>query len=155
MMGKFIRVATKKEYTSAVQLFREYAAWLGIDLCFQNFETELKELDGMYAKPFGGIILYKQDDEFSGCVGIRKQQDDIAEMKRMYVRSGQRKQGIGNGLLQEAILLAKELGYKKIRLDTLNTMISAMALYRKHGFKEIDAYYHNPEETAIYFEKEL
>lgn len=154
-MIDYILATTKEEYNAAAVLFREYAAWLNIDLCFQNFEAELLQLDSMYASPVGGIILCREENEYIGCVGIRKIDDETAEMKRMWVKTGHHGKGIGSELLNRALQLAKDCGYKKIRLDTLNTMAPAISLYRKNGFAEIAPYYHNPDERALYFEKLL
>lgn len=154
-MPEFILAKTPEDYNAAAGLFREYAAWLNIDLCFQNFEAELLTLDTMYALPHGGIILCKENEAFIGCVGIRKIDDDIAEMKRMWIQTDQHGRGLGSALLEKAIDLAKDCGYKKIRLDTLNSMLPAISLYRKNGFLEIPSYYHNPDERALYFEKLL
>lgn len=154
-MHELIRVKTDAEYSSAAALFREYAEWLGIDLSFQKFDEELVQLKSMYATPFGGIVLCKIEEHYVGCIAIRKQENDIAELKRMYVQLAAQHKGIGDALLQEAILLAKEFGYKKIRLDTLSYMEPAMTLYKKNGFVQIPAYYHNPQETAVFFEKKI
>jgi putative acetyltransferase len=152
-MPEFLFATTKEEYKAAAELFREYAVWLNIDLSFQNFEKEMQGLEAMYSLPHGGIILCKEAGAFIGCVGIRKIDSENAEMKRMWIQPGHQGKGIGNALLKKATELAKTCGYKKIKLDTLNTMTPAMNLYKRNGFVEIPAYYHNPNETAVYFEK--
>ena len=154
-MSSYILVETDEHYAAAASLFKEYADWLQIDLCFQGFNTELQNLRLMYGAPAGGIILYKVDQEFRGCVAVRRQERDIAELKRMYVQREYRNKGVGLALLKEALQLARICGYKKIRLDTLNSMTSAIKLYKQHGFYEIPAYYHNPESTALYLEAVL
>jgi carbonic anhydrase len=154
-MPDCIHVKTEKEYAAAASLFREYASWLNIDLSFQKFSEELEDLKTMYGPPAGGIILYKTIHEFAGCIAIRKTDQDTAELKRMYVKPAFQKKGIGKALLNEALLLAKKCGYKKIRLDTLSNMTPAIELYKKYGFYEIPAYYYNPEKNAVYFEKTL
>src|SRR6218665_890921 len=146
---------TAAEYEAAAILFKEYAAWLNIDLCFQGFDKELETLAQMYGRANGGIILCKESDGYLGCVAIRRINDTDAEMKRMWVQRDHQGRGIGNLLLQKAIELSKKCGYKKIRLDTLSNMTPAINLYRKNGFVEIDAYYHNPDKRAVYFEKIL
>ena len=151
----YLSAGTDLEYTHAVLLFKEYAQWLNIDLSFQHFEDELLSLKTMYAAPNGGIVLCQDQDEFIGCVGIRKIDDDIAELKRMFVKPAYHKRGIGKILLEKALELAIVLNYKIIRLDTLNYMTAAIKLYKQHGFYEIPAYYYNPNETAIYFEMKL
>ncbi|RYD74305.1 MAG: GNAT family N-acetyltransferase [Sphingobacteriales bacterium] len=154
-MPEFIYAKTKDEYAAAADLFKEYAAWLNIDLCFQNFDAELQQLDKMYALPHGGIILCKEQEHYIGCVGIRKIDNESAEMKRMWIKTDQHGQGPGSALLQKAIELAKICGYKKIKLDTLNTMTPAINLYIKNGFIEIPSYYNNPDSRAMYFEKSI
>jgi putative acetyltransferase len=154
-MPEYIHVHTAEEYAAAAMLFKQYAQWLNIDLSFQHFDEELEQLRNMYASPDGGIILCTTPSEYVGCIAIRKIDADIAELKRMYVMPAFQKLGIGNSLLQEALLLAKKYGYKKIRLDTLSNMMPAINLYKQNGFYEIPAYYYNPEETAVYFEKML
>ena len=154
-MPEYILVTKEEEYKAAASLFKEYADWLNIDLCFQNFSEELLQLESMYAPPYGGIILAKNENDFVGCVAIRKKDEATAELKRMYVKPTNQQQGIGKKLLEEALALAKKYGYKKIQLDTLSDMAAAINLYKQNGFYEIPAYYYNPEKTAVYFEKIL
>ncbi len=151
-MPDYYFAVTDSDYAEAAALFREYAAWLNIDLGFQHFEEELRELKSMYAKPFGGIILCKNGTACIACTGIRKIDAQNAELKRMFVKPSFHGKGIGSALLKMALQLARDCGYKKVKLDTLNTMLPAMEFYKKYGFKEIPAYYHNPNATAVYFE---
>ena len=154
-MFKIITVNTEAEYAAASALFKEYAEWLNIDLSFQNFEEELLQLKEMYSEPTGAIFLMQQGQEFVGCVAIRKKENGIAELKRMYIKPTTRKNGGGTLLLEKALAAASQLGYKRIRLDTLANMTPAINLYKKHGFYEIAPYYFNPEENAVFFEREL
>jgi len=154
-MPEYIIVQNENEYTAAAKLFGEYAAWLNIDLGFQHFNEELENLKNMYNATDGGIILCKEGDAFIGCVAVRRNAANIAELKRMYVLPEQQHRGIGKKLLEEALGLAKNCRYEFIRLDTLNHMLPAINLYKKYGFYEIAAYYHNPVSTAVYFEKKL
>lgn len=154
-MLDFIMVMSDEEYTIAVSLFKEYAAWLNVDLSFQDFDKELEGLKSMYALPFGGIILCKHEQKYIGCVAVRKITVDIAEIKRMYVLPAWQGKGIGNELLVHSINLAVKCGYSYVRLDTLNTMYPAINLYKKNGFVQIEAYYKNPISTAVYFEKQI
>ncbi len=154
-MFKIITVQTETEYAAASALFKEYAEWLNIDLSFQNFEEELLQLKEMYSEPTGAIFLLQQENEFIGCVAIRKKGEGIAELKRMYIQPTIRKTGGGTMLLEKALAEATRLGYKLIRLDTLANMAPAINLYKKNGFYEIDPYYFNPEENAVFFERKL
>lgn len=153
-MGEIIFAKTDEEYTAASFLFKEYAEWLNIDLGFQNFQKELSDLKKMYGIN-GGIILYKQDQEYLACVAIRHNTDEIAELKRMYVKPEVQRKGIARLLLDHAIQLAISKGYSYIRLDTLDNMTPAINLYKSYGFYEIPAYYYNPQNNAVFFEKRL
>ncbi len=155
MKAKLITAKTEDEYLAAASLFREYAEWLNIDLCFQGFEEELAHLDAMYSAPSGVIFLSKEEDIFTGCVAVRKKDNDVAELKRMYIKPEYREAGLGSELLKSALDAATTMGYKKIRLDTLSHMTPAISLYKKYGFYEIEPYYFNPEKNAMFFEKEL
>jgi putative acetyltransferase len=144
-----------EDYKVATILFQEYAVWLNIDLSFQKFDKELLQLKEMYGFPNGAIFLSKENSFFTGCVAIRKIDSDTAELKRMFIREDYRGRGIASTLLQNATEKAIQLGYKKIKLDTLDNMIPAINLYKKNGFYEIAPYYFNPETNAVFFEKVL
>ena len=138
---------------SARQLFREYSTWLEIDLCFQNFEKELAELPGDYAPPDGRLLLALHDERIAGCVALRKIGEGVCEMKRLFVRPEFRGKGIGRSLIEAIIREAKEIGYERMRLDTLPPkMNDAIVLYRSYGFKEIAPYYNNPVPGAKFME---
>lgn len=154
-MPEYIIVQSEDEYAAAAELFREYAAWLSIDLCFQDFEHELEDLKSMYGPPAGGIILCLESGVYIGCVAIRPKENEIAELKRMFVKTGWQQKGIGSELLKRALQLAGQSGYKTIRLDTLSSMNPAIQLYLKNGFYPIAPYYYNPESTAVFFEKKM
>jgi putative acetyltransferase len=154
-VSKIIKATTQEHYHAAIALFKEYATWLNIDLAFQNFDTELIQLPKMYGEPLGIILLNTNKDLYTGCIAVRNKGEKIAELKRMYVQPAYRKNGVAKELLQQAILFAKNAGYKKIRLDTLATMTPAINLYKQFGFYEIPAYYFNPESNAVFFELDL
>jgi putative acetyltransferase len=137
-------------------LFREYADSLGIDLCFQDFETELATLPGAYAPPAGALLLAELEGRTVGCVALRPLETPrVAELKRLYVRPGARGSGVGAALTETALRLARKAGYACIRLDTLPTMASAQALYRRLGFHEVAPYRLNPIPGALYMECDL
>lgn len=154
-MPEYLLAGTDAEYGEAAKLFKEYAVWLAIDLCFQHFEEELANLNKMYGAAEGGIILCTHENEYVGCVAIRKIFAEAAELKRMFVREGYRQRGIGRELMIRSIELAGQCGYRKIMLDTLAHMHPAINLYKRFGFRETAPYYYNPNETAVYFELDL
>jgi len=146
---------TKEDFETGKKLFEEYVDSLNVDLSFQDFSKELDTVGQQYNMPSGGLLLAFADDLPAGCAGIRLLDDGIAELKRMYIKDEFRGLKIGVALLQRSVDLAKTLGYKKIRLDTLASMTKAQQLYKLFGFYEIDAYRYNPLAGTIYMEKEL
>jgi ribosomal protein S18 acetylase RimI-like enzyme len=145
------------DLTTVRLLFREYAQSLGFALDFQGFESELATLPGEYAEPRGTILLaHSPAGEPWGVVALRPLDDDGAcEMKRMYVRPEARGQGLGRILAEAIVQAARERGYRAMRLDTIDTMSAAIALYRSLGFREIGAYRFNPMPGALFFEASL
>ncbi|MGE0802866.1 MAG: GNAT family N-acetyltransferase [Lautropia sp.] len=137
-------------------LAREYAASLGVDLGFQDFEAELAGLPGGYAAPAGTIVLAEAGGRVVGCVAVRPfEPPGIAEMKRLYVRPAGRGLGLGLRLSRAALAFARAAGYARIRLDTLPTMAAAQALYASLGFREIAPYRFSPIAGTRYLEREL
>jgi putative acetyltransferase len=143
----------------ARELFREYAASLGVDLCFQDFERELRELPGKYAPPAGRLLLaydFSADrKQIAGCGALRALDASACEMKRLYARPEFRGRGVGRMLANSLIAAAREIGYRTMRLDTLASMREAHALYRKLGFREIAPYYANPVPGSFFLELDL
>lgn len=136
-------------------LFREYAAAIGFSLDFQGFDAELAGLPGRYAPPAGRLLIAQVDGEAAGGVGLRDLGGGICEMKRLYVRPAFRGHQAGRRLAEAVIDEARAIGYHRMRLDTLDRMTEANALYRTLGFAEIPAYYANPMPDARYFELAL
>lgn len=140
-------------------IFRDYAAGLGIDLCFQDFDAELLDLPGDYAPPRGALLLALVNGVVAGCCALRPIDSsdyvNAAEMKRLYVRPGFRGLGLGRQLAEAILDAARLAGYDAVLLDTLDDMEIARAMYQELGFKEIPPYYHNPLAGAHYLKADL
>jgi ribosomal protein S18 acetylase RimI-like enzyme len=153
---KLIPATSEVEIQEARKLFEEYHAWLGLNLCFQNFDEELASLPGEYIPPQGRLLLATEADQVGGCIALRKLKAGTCEMKRLYVRPDFRGTGMGRVLAESLIAVAREIGYERMRLDTLpGKMDRAIAMYRRLGFKDIEPYYFNPVAGAAFMELDL
>jgi GNAT superfamily N-acetyltransferase len=139
----------------ARELFVEYSESLGVDLCFQGFTEELAQLPGEYARPAGRLVLVFEGHETVGCGALRPIDELVCEMKRVYLRPSVRGKGAGRMLIDALIETAREMGYERMRLDTLPSMKRAMEIYRSLGFKEIAPYRVNPVPGASFLELDL
>jgi len=147
-----VQAQTPQDIACARELFQQYAASLGYSLCFQDFENELAGLPGDYAAPGGRLLIAFCARRAGGCAALRKLEEGVCEMKRLYVRPEFRGQGLGHELTRAIIAAARETGYRRMRLDTLSSMEDAISLYRSLGFKDIPPYRHNPLPGAVYME---
>ena len=154
-MLEIVSARSNDDIAFARELFLEYSASLGIDLCFQNFDREVRELPGEYAPPQGRLLLARAETELAGCVALRRIDEASCEMKRLYVLPRSRGKGVGRALTAAVIDAARQIGYRRMRLDTLPSMREAIPLYESLGFRRIAPYYRNPIDGAIFMELEL
>jgi ribosomal protein S18 acetylase RimI-like enzyme len=137
------------------ELFTEYARSTGLDLCFQNFDQELAELPGKYEPPAGRLFLALENEQPAGCVALRRIAAGVCEMKRLYVRPMFQGRGLGRELALETLSAARAMGYERMRLDTLSSMLPAIRLYESLGFQRIAPYYDNPSDGVVFMELAL
>jgi putative acetyltransferase len=156
---ELVTADTPELLAEARAIFREYAASLEVDLCFQGFEAELAGLPGDYAGPAGQLLLAVVDGAIAGCGALRPLHDadypNACEMKRLYVRPAFRRFGLGRLLAQRLLDDARRAGYSNMLLDTLDDMESARELYATLGFEEVPPYYYNPIAGAHYLRANL
>lgn len=146
---------TAEQVREARRLFEAYAASLDFKLCFQDFDTELRELPGSYAPPAGRLLLAERSGHAVGCVALRPLDTGVCEMKRLYLDPTERGSGLGRRLATAILDEARSIGYRRMRLDTVPSMASAINLYRRLGFREIPPYRPNPVPGTLYLELEL
>ncbi|MBD3180636.1 MAG: GNAT family N-acetyltransferase [Candidatus Latescibacteria bacterium] len=149
------RVENTREIEQIRTLFREYQAFLNVDLCFQSFREELAGLPGEYSLPDGALLIALEGEKAAGCVALRKFEGQVCEMKRLFVRPEARGKGLGRELADRIIDIARHLGYTLMRLDTLDRLTGAMKLYESLGFRRIAPYYENPLPDVVYWELDL
>jgi ribosomal protein S18 acetylase RimI-like enzyme len=137
------------------KLFEEYAASLEISLDFQDFDNELANLPGSYVPPAGCLLIAFWQGQAAGCVALQKIRNGICEMKRLYIRPPLRGLKIGRALAEAVIKKAREIGYARMRLDTLPSMERATTLYAALGFRQIEPYRYNPIEGTAFMELKL
>ena len=151
-----VPAASPAELAAVRDLFLEYWQTRNLGLSVFNFDQELAQLPGSYAPPEGRLLLAYSGEEPAGCVALRKLEPAICEMKRLYLRPKFRGQGLGRTLAEKIIQEARDIGYQKMRLDTIVPgMENAIALYARLGFREIAAYRNNPIPGAQYLELTL
>jgi ribosomal protein S18 acetylase RimI-like enzyme len=151
-----IRPAHVPDEIPAVRgLLQEYAAGLGIDLCFQHFDAELAGLPGAYAPPAGRLLVADADGELVGCVALRPQAPGVCELKRLFVRPTYRGHGLGRRLLETLLAEAVAAGYREAVFDTLESMTEALGLYRSLGFVPTEPFNEHPVAGTLWFRKVL
>lgn len=150
---RIVEASSPDELATAATLFVEHADALGVDLSFQDFDTELATLPGAYAPPAGCLLLAVDGALPAGCVALRPLGGGVCEMKRLYVRPPYRGIGLGRRLALEVLRAAAGLGYERMRLDTLPAMGPAQKLYRSLGFVEIEPYTVNPVPGTVFLER--
>ena len=150
-MNEIIPAIDPSDIVAVRELFKQYAASLAIDLCFQDFARELSLLPGDYSAPRGALFLARADGASVGCIGLRPFSDSIGDLKRLHVVPACRGGGHARALVSSAVTAANRIGYSALVLDTLASMRPAIALYESFGFERTASYYANPLPEVLYF----
>jgi putative acetyltransferase len=156
-MLSIIQAENPQQIATARELMIEYATVLGVDLCFQNFDEEVRTLPGKYAPPAGRIFLADWNGQAAGVIAMRPLEEaGVCEMKRLFVRATFRGKSLGRALAERLIAEAAAIGYRKMKLDTMQgKMDQAIALYEALGFREVPPYYPSPVHETRFMELEL
>ena len=152
---RLVRADTPREWEQARVLIEEYAAGLGVDLCFQNFDEEIEHLAAHYGPPAGALLLAMDGESAIGCVGLRAHDDTAGEIKRLYVAPAARGRDVGRTLANAIVAIARQRGYRRLVLDTLPSMQAAQALYASLGFESIAPYRYNPVPGTVFMQLDL
>lgn len=147
--------STAADLAAVRGLIEEYVHSLGVDLEFQHFSHEITHLAEVYGPPGGVLLLARADGVAAGCVGARRFDGDICEMKRLYVAPAGRGRGLGRALAEHVMTWARTHGYTRMRLDTLPQMREAQSLYSTLGFVDVPPYRDNPVIGSRFLEARL
>ena len=139
-------------YRVAHEIFNDPRS-LEESIAYHESRSELKDMDDIQRNYFenGGIFLMMLDDNQPICTGaIRKLENDICELKRLWLLTPYHGKGLGYRMLQELFSFARGKGYKRIRLETDAVHQSrALDFYRRIGFYEIPRYTDRTDEIAM------
>ena len=155
MTIRLVPPKSDEDWRQARRLIEQYAASLDVDLSFQNFEHELKNLTSDYAPPMGAFLLAEESGIFLGCVGLRQFAEGVGEIKRLYTDPAARGRRVGRLLAEGIVEAARDLKYARLLLDTLPFMQEAQSLYASMGFKPTAAYRFNPVPGTVFLELAL
>lgn len=155
-VGQFaVRPAEPADIPEVREMLREYVAWIGLDLAFQEIDAEVAGMPGDYAPPSGALFVAPDGHGLAGMIGLRALDDHTCEMKRLFVRPAARGRGLAKALIGRVLDEAQRLGYAEIRLDTLPMMGDAQSLYGALGFVDIPPYYETPIAGTRFMAKRL
>lgn len=152
---QLLQATTPREWDEAQRLVREYAASLNVDLSFQNFDRELQHFTTEYAPPTGTFLLAEDSGQYVACIAVREFSAGVGEIKRLYVTPAARGRGLGRLLVERIIVVAREIGYGSLLLDTLPFMKEAQSLYLALGFKPTAPYRYNPVAGSAFLRLDL
>lgn len=152
---EIVAATSAVHWATARELVQEYVDWLGIDLSYQNYAGEFRDMEEMYSPPEGLMLLAQEEEGMAGCIAFRSKGEGRCEMKRLYVRPDFRGRQLGKKLAKICIQEAGRAGYKQMVLDTLPHMKGAVSIYQDLGFKVIPPYYNNPVPDVIYLGLDL
>ena len=132
---------------------REYKLSFDVDAMVASDMSETEK----FHPPYGRFYIVQEQEAFVAVGCLKRLDEFIGEVQRMYVRPAVRGRGIGRLIVDRLISDARQIGYRKLRLESLKFLATAHALYRSVGFVEIDPYagnsmeeYQAPDSAAAY-----
>lgn len=129
--------------------------YLGRPATSEEIHTALREdPSNDLAPPHGFLLVARASGSIVGCAGLRLLPDKLGEVKRVFVESAARGQGIGARLMMELERLAREHGLADLRLDTRHDLVEARAMYAVLGYQEVPAF-NNGRYAEHWFAKSL
>jgi len=150
-----IRLVQTDDIPEVRAMLREYVAWIGLDLSFQEIDDEIADLPGDYDEPTGALLVAEENHHLIGMIALRPLSGSICEMKRLWVRPEGRGRGVAKELVAQILDQARHLNYDEIRLDTLPMMTNAQSLYESLGFHDVASYYKTPIKGTRFMAKRL
>lgn len=145
------RAVSAEDQEAVKTIFQEFVDFLPIDLDFQGIDDEMASFPAHYEF----MLLAKLKGKPVGAVALKRHDENVCEMKRLYVRPDAQGTGAGRKLCERLMSDAKGAGYQTMLLDSLRRLEAAVALYQKLGFEEIEPYNFNPEDDVIYMNRAL
>jgi GNAT superfamily N-acetyltransferase len=137
-------------------LFAEYMALVRARLGDEFTPTEaIFATEEAFGGPGAAWLVVYEDERAVGCAGLRPLEGDVAEIKRMFVTASARRWGHGRMLLAELERVARDAGYRRVRLYTTEVLREARALYDDTGYRVIDAAVVGGRADDVWLEKQL
>ena len=98
-------------------------------------DSDLDDIEKHYWGNKGCFYVLKENDRISGSFGIYKINEELCELRKMYLKDDLRGRRLGAAMMEKAFEQARELGYERMMLETASVLKEAIGLYEKYGFR--------------------
>ncbi len=147
--------AESPDSANATVVYSDYVAHLAATVASgYDSATDAPPPPGAYEPPMGTFLVMYDDAEPIGCGAVWEMEPGVAEVKRMWVNPSHHGRGLGRRMLEALEVAARALGCATARLDSMETLAAAVAMYRSQGYEEIPSYNDNPNAT-IWMQRSL